>query len=333
MMRVYSQIFYLTYLLLLLELCVGCNTKTSRDIKSKSSFKPIIESLSIQGNWKDAIDIANIELQKTTSDKQNSFFYLVLGQNYFFLEDYDLSATYFKKVIENSKNHADTEHLGEAYYGLGDINYLKWAYFEQEEALNISKAYLDSSLVQAKQGKLFELESKVLYRLGTILQIQRQNKESLQYFEKGLKISFSISDTLGMIRNDTHKAAALMRNGKLDSALFHYTRAYHFGKQINNNYTEAHSLCNLGQYYFDIDKTLKARSYFEKAMYLSEELGQRIVMCRSYYGLSLIERRLGNKENAAMYAKKGLKSATDKEYVIYVQAFKGLIENIENDTI
>ncbi|MEK6152558.1 tetratricopeptide repeat protein [Flavobacteriaceae bacterium 3-367] len=330
-MRVYLQKFNLTYPLLFFVLCIACNTNSSSDIKNKSSFKPIIERLSIQGNWKDAIDIANIELQKTTSDKQNSYYYLVLGQNYFFLEDYDLSAANFKKVIDNSKKNADSEHLGEAYYGLGDINYLKWAYFKQEEALNISKAYLDSSLIQAKQGKLFELESKVLYRLGTILQIQGQNKESLQYFEKGLKISFSISDTAGMIRNDTHKAAELMRNGKLDSALFHYTRAYNYGKQINSNYTEAHSLCNLGQYYFDIDETLKAKSYFDKAMYLSEELGQRIVMCRSYYGLSLIERRLGNKENAAKYAKKGLKSATDKEYSIYMQVFMSLVENIEND--
>ena len=332
-MRVYSQIFYLTFLLLFFELYIACNTHSSSDIKNKSSFKPIIERLSIQGNWKDAIDIANIELQKTTTDKQNSFYYLVLGQNYFFLEDYDLAATYFKKVVDNSKNHADSEHLGEAYYGLGDINYLKWAYFKQEEALNISEAYLDSSLVQAKQGKLFELESKVLYRLGTILQIQGQNKESLQYFEKGLKISFSISDTVGMIRNDTHKAAELMSNGKLDSALFHYTRAYNYGKQINSNYTEAHSLCNLGQYYYDIDEILEAKSYYDKAMHLSEELGQRIVMCRSYYGLSLIERRLGNMENAAKYAKKGLKSATIKEYLIYIEAFMSLIENIENDTI
>ena len=330
-MRVYLQKFSLTYLLLVCVLCIACNSNSSSDVKNQSSFKPIIERLSIQGNWKDAIDIANIELQKTTSDQQNSYYYLVLGQNYFFSEDYDLAATNFKKVIDNSKKNADSEHLGEAYYGLGDLNYLKWAYFEQEEALNISKAYLDSSLIQAKQGKFLALESKVLYRLGTIFQIQGQHQESLQYFEKGLKISFSISDTVGMIRNDTHKAAELMRNGKLDSALYHYTRAYNYGKRINSNYTEAHSLCNLGQYYFDIDETLKAKRYYDKAMYLSEELGQRIVMCRSYYGLSLIERRLGNKENAAIYAKKGLQSATEKEYGIYVQAFMSLIESIEND--
>ena len=330
-MRGYVQKSNPTYLLLVFVLCIACNTNSSIDIKNKSSFKPIIDRLSIQGNWKDAIDIASIELQKTTSEKQNSYYYLVIGQNHFFLEDYDLSETNFKKVIDNSKKNADSEYLGEAYYGLGDINYLKWAYFEQEEALDISKAYLDSSLIQAKEGKLFELESKVLYRLGTILQIQGQNEESLKYFEKGLKISFSISDTIGMIRNDTHKAAELMRNGKSDSALFHYTRAYDYGKQINSNYTEAHSLCNLGLYYLDIDETPKAKSYFDKAMYLSEELGQRIVMCRSYYGLSLIERRLGNKENALEYAKKGLKSASDKEYGLYMQAFMSLIENIEND--
>ena len=191
-MRVYLQKITLTSTFIVFVLCIACNTHSSSDIKNKSSFKPIIERLSIQGNWKDAIDIANIELQKTTSDKQNSYYYLVLGQNYFFLEDYDLSATNFKKVIDNSKKHRDSEHLGEAYYGLGDINYLKWAYFEQEEALNISKAYLDSSLIQARQGKLLELESKILYRLGTILQIQGQNKESLPYFEKGLKISSSM---------------------------------------------------------------------------------------------------------------------------------------------
>lgn len=327
----YLQKFYLTHLLLFFVLCIACNTNSSSDVNNKSSYKPIIERISNQGNWKDAIDIANIELQKTTTDKQNSYYYLVLGQNYMFLEDYGLSETNFKKVIRNSRKNEDSEYLGEAYYGLGDINYIKWAYFRQEEALDISKAYLDSSLIQAKRRELFGLESKVLYRLGTILQIQGQNKESLEYFEKGLKISFMVSDTVGIIRNDTHKASELESNGKLDSALFHYNRAYNYGKQINRNYTEAHSLCNLGQYYFAINEILKAKSYFDKARYLSEELGQRIVMCRSYYGLSLIEKKLGNRENAVKYAEKGLKSATEKGYERYMQVFMSLIKNIEND--
>ena len=309
--------------------CISCNN-TSKKIDKNSGLKPIIERLSNQGNWKEAIDLAKIELKELSNDN-NQYYYLVLGQNNRFMEEYNLSEINFKNVLKNSKEQINSEYIGEAYYGLGDLNYLKWSYFKQNEALSISKAYLDSAMIYAKKGEHLKLESKILYRLGTIFQIQENKKESLKSFEKGLKISFSISDTIGIIRNDIHKAAELEKNGKLDSALFHYNRAYNYGKLINRNYSEAHSLCNLGLYYFDIGNILKAKDYFTKAKFLSEELGHRIIMCRSYYGLSQVEKKIGNNENAKKYAAKGLQLATEKGYQNYIQAFKNLITNIKDN--
>ncbi len=323
------QNIILIYLLCVVS--ISCNYNSSKKTGNSTNYKPIIESLSNQGNWKEAIDIVNIKLKSFKTHKQNPYYYLVLGQNYRFLEKYDLSEDNFKKVIEDSKSIKNLEYLGEAYYGMGDLNYLKWSYFKQKEALDVSKAYLDSALIKAKQGKHLELESKVLYRLGTILQIQGHKEESLESFEKGLKISFSVSDTIGIIRNDIHKAAVLERSGELDSALFHYTRAYNYGKKINRNYSEAHSLCNLGLYYIDRGNFLKAKEYFKKAKFLSEELDHRIVMCRSYYGLSEVEKNLNNQKSALMYAKKGLELAAEKRYQNYASAFMGLIKDIENN--
>ena len=256
---------------------------------------------------------------------------VILGNNFRFLEEYEKAEESFKKAIDYTNREESFDYIGEAYYGLGDLNYLKWSYFKHEDALDIAKEYLDSSMIYAKRTDDLKLESKILYRQGTIFQIQGNREESKKCFEKGLNISFSISDTLGIIRNDIHKAAELETNGVLDSALFHYSRAYKYAKAINRNYSEAHSLCNLGLFHLNRGDLLKAQEYFKEAKFLSEELNHGIVLCRSYYGLSLVKEKLEHKSEAIKYANAGLNLAEGKGYMNYQEAFTNLIGNLNKD--
>jgi len=300
---------------------ISCKETDSKNLK-KPNYKSIIKRLSIQGNWRESNEIAKIQLRQSKNiPNDDLFYYLILGENYRFLEKYNLSDYYFRQVIIHQKSNKFPEYLGEAYYGLGDLYYLKWNYFKEKDALNDAKMYLDSSMTYAKKGSYPALESKNLYRLGTILQIQGNKEESESNFKRGLKISFSIADTVGVIRNDTHKASQFKHSGILDSALFHYQRAYKYAKHQNRNYSEAHALCNLGWYYFDKGEMEVAERYFYNAKFLSEELNQGLILCRSYYSLSRLYTVLEQKETAKKYTEMGLEIATKKGYKIYEQAF------------
>jgi len=318
-------------LVFIITFSLSCKRNRETKLTDFSSYLPIINKLSNQGNWEEAIALAEIGMNSDVSKSDRINLFVILGNNYRFFEEYEIAEQNYEKAIEHGKSASLTDNLGEAYYGLGDINYLKWSYFKEEEAIDIAKEYLDLSMKYAKKNKNLPLESKILYRQGAIYQIQGNKEESKSSFEKGLKISFSISDTIGIIRNDIHKAAELEAEGVLDSALFHYSRAYEYATAIDRNYSEAHSLCNLGLFYLDRGNLMKSQEYFIKAKYLAEELNHRIVLCRSYYGLSLVEQELGNKSEAVKYGIGGLNLAEEKGYMNYQQAFTRLLENLNNN--
>ncbi len=309
--------------------CTSCETNQPANQQYSSLYKPIVNKLGIQGDWKSAIEIANLELKNrklTVDDKL--FFLFSLGDNYRYMEEYELAEQYFKQVIEHPNSSDYQEYLGEAYYGLGDLYYIKWGYFGEEQALESAMIFLDSSMYLAKTNNLLALESKNLYRTGTILQIQGDHESSIRNFRRGLEISFNISDTAGMIRNDVHKAAELERMGLLDSSLFHDKRSYLYASHQNRNYSEAHSLCNLGQFYFNQGKLDTAKWYFDRAEFVSEELNQGIVLCRSYYNLARFNLRVGNDEVAREYHQKGLSLARQKGYRNYENVYVSLGERL-----
>lgn len=313
----------------LIILCIGCNCSQTENNTYNSELKEIENKLFVQGNWEDAISIAKIELQKPNLNEKDELYYLqALGENFRFSEDYGQAEKYFKKVISHSAIRKYPELLGEAFYGLGDLHYLEWSYLKKEKALDIAIELLDSSMHYASSSQNLPLVSKNLYRSGTILQIQGKSDSSMINFRKGLELSISISDTSGIIRNDIHKASDLEEKGVLDSALFHYERAYQLAKIKNKNYTEAHALCNLGLYHLNTNQYYKAKEYFDRAMFLSEELDHTIILCRSCYGLSLTEDKLGNLDDAIEYAELGLSLAKEKGYNNYIQAFSNLINNL-----
>ena len=310
--------------------CICCSQNKDNKKFNVSEQVSEIDQFSNQGNWSKAIDLAELLLQDSdaidVSDKLN--IYLAFGKNYRFLERYPEAEEEFKKVISHPRANENFSKLGEAYYGLADLNYLKWSYFKEEDALQTSRNYLDSSMVFAAIRNNPSLESKILYRQGTIYQIQGRSEESKRCFEKGLHISFAAQDTVGIIRNDIHKAAELESDGALDSALFHYTRAYNYAAKINRKYAEAHSLCNLGLFYLDQNDLPKAEDYFVKARVVSEELNHRIVLCRSYYGLAEVYSKLDRRSEALDLANRGMQLAREKGYKNYEHAFVALIESL-----
>ena len=311
-------------------LFLGCDTGQNSTSSYKPNYKPIVKRLFIYGNWQEAIAIAQGELQYADIGSEDEIFYLLtLGENYRFAENYEQSEEYLRKVIAHPQSMEYADYLGEAYYGLGDLYYLRWNYFKEEDALSDALMYLDSSMIYAKRSNNLALESKNLYRSGSILQIQGDQERSLENFKKGLEISFSISDTAGIIRNNTHKASELEELGQLDSALFHYNSAYEYAKNQNRNYSEAHSLCNLGQYFMNRGELGVAEEYFKKALFLSEELNHGIVLCRSNYHLSSLQSILGNTDLSRAYIEKGLGIARDMGYKNFEEAFLELGNKLE----
>ncbi|WP_221406701.1 tetratricopeptide repeat protein [Ekhidna lutea] len=293
-----------------------------------SDYKEIVTDLFIQGNWNESIRIASIELRNPNISAHDQLFYLLKkGENFRFSEKYDSADVYFNRILSHPEIHKYPNFKGWALYGIGDLKYLSWSYFKVEEALDQAIPLLDSAMFYAEKSKDQSLISQVLYRSGSILQIQGEVEKSLANFNRGLEISINAADTAGIIRNDIHTASDLEELGQLDSALFHYKRAYELAKKLNKNYTEAHALCNLGLFYFDRNDFETAEEFFKRAQYISEELNHGIILCRSYYYLARLYTALNEDELSEKFLTKGLEIAKKKGYKNYENAFASFSSN------
>ncbi len=295
-----------------------------------SDLTPIVKDLSIQGNWKASNELIRVNLlfDDNLDKKDKIFLQIVQAENYRYLEEYVKAWNTFQLAIQSSKSYHIPDYLDEAYYGLGDLSYLNWSYFKQENALKTSHDFLDSAMSCARKTGNKKVMSKVLYRKGAIFQIEGDEKKSQEHFQKGLAIAFAISDTVEMIRNHTHTAVALRRSQNRDSAFYHYGQAYKLAHGINRNYSEAHCLANLGSYYLEIGDIPIAEYYYQQANFLAKELGHGIVICKGLYGLATIQEKQGRKPEALDLATDGLKLAKERGYKNFENAFSELIKTM-----
>ena len=316
-------------LLITLIMCLGCSNNPNQTSLFPET-KPIIIELSNQGKWKEANELLKIHLLKDKLTFQDSMeVYILMAENFRFLEDYGKAERTFIETIQYAKSHDNSDFLGEAYYGLGDLSYLNWAYFKQADAFDKSKALLDTALEYATAMNNDVLKSKVYYRQGTIFQIEGAELESKRLFQKGFDISFSNRDTAGIIRNHTHLAVALRRSGDMDSALFHHSKAHELASKINRNYSEGHALGNLGSYYLALEDYTKALEYYRKAHVLAEELGHGLLLCKCLLGLATIHENLGETSTAMNFAEVGIRKANEKAYKNFENAFNKVIERLK----
>ncbi len=323
---------FLPFVVIVTVAITFCSCTTVAVKNNVSSYKPIIETLFTHGNWSEAIRLINVQLDQEGLKSPDILYLRTLrGNSYRFSENYISAESDFNYVVNHKDVANHPELRSAAYYGLGDLYYLKWNYFKEENTLARSRAFLDSSLVNITEQENAGLLSKTLYRLGTIMQIQGDLENGMKQFERGLALALTAQDTAGIIRNDTHKASILERAGEIDSALYHYTRSYQLAKQENRNYSEAHGLCNLGQFHFEQDNKSLAKTYYDKAELIAEELNHGIVLGRSYYNLSTYYLDSGSMELAKEYCEKGLQVVREKGYKNFESAFEELAKKIESN--
>jgi len=308
----------------LLTRCVPDNTFETWT----QSVGATLERMHNNGEWSAADQLA-LEFLKdsSTTEHDKILALLFLGKNERMRENYDLSKKYFQKVIKNASK--STSLPGRGYYGLGDLHYLRWNYFEQPEYLDSSIVCIDSGLFYAKKYNDKILLSMCLYRSGTIDQIRNNNNGGMTKFGEAITVSETIGDSAGIIRNDAHAAVGLRQAGAMDTALFHLLRGYQYSQLQNYRFSEGHALVNPGSYYQGLNQVDSAKKYYTLAEKLSEKLNQGILLCRSYLQLGRLCEENGDQGQARAYFSRGLMVAQKHGYKNFQKLF--LAENGQPD--
>lgn len=309
-LRFLSSLSFIFFLIL-----VSCQEKP----ETYNSISNLPFQLHRRGLWTESLMTAEEFIKKEHSKELENELIVLIGQNLRYLEEYDSAYNHFNKGLERGYSENDKYLKAWCNYHIGDLEYIKWAYFKKG-SIEVARKRLDQS------KELFESISdssglaSYYYRIGTLAQLD-DDPDAQKHFKKSLDIAISIKDTLGIMRSYTHLSTGFRRNAKYDSALIYANMALDFAKEFKSYYSLCHYLSNLGSICMEMKDLQNAKKYFDQGTILAESLGHGILLAKSYLYQMRYYSLINDEESMAFYKAKGKEIAKKLNYNNYIQAF------------
>lgn len=140
-------------------------------------------------------------------------------------------------------------------------------------------------------------EGITLYGIGWVHALRGEDQEALANFSESLKRRRQAKDRRG-------EAITLAGIGKIEARRGNHTQALDALKQARDvlasrdRYAEADILSNLGWVYSALEDDRSALESFQRALPLREQVGDRTGQATTFFGISTVQRRLGNLQEA-----------------------------------
>jgi tetratricopeptide (TPR) repeat protein len=117
--------------------------------------------------------------------------------------------------------------------------------------------------------------AQAYYDLGNVLWKLGESEDAQLNFKLGLDIYLELADNNGIA--DSYCGLGIVHGSVADwaNALKYFEKGKTAAKRANNHVKLAHLFGNIGHIYFGIEKQETAQEYFEEALQISEELGDR----------------------------------------------------------
>lgn len=170
------------------------------------------------------------------------------------------SDSLIKIITEFYQDYGDYEKLMEAYYYLGST------YRDMKDAPRALRAFQEVIDIREQGSKEYDILAQTYGQMSTLFTWQELYNESLESSKKALKLH-------SLLKNDA-KISMAIRNiarlyniqGKQDSALYYYNKAYKRALHSRNNKKINSLLSEIGCFYYDIGKIKTAKTMLLKAV-------------------------------------------------------------------
>ncbi len=171
--------------------------------------------------------ILALEISEKKSDESlKGLVYKVIGNNYYFKQDYKLAMQYYKRALTINQKFKDEETAADLLNNIALI-------FIESKQLDSALIYLQGAVIPygklKKPGKL----ANTLLNIGLVKAEDKLYNEAIEYYKKALSIDQSIGLALqeGVCLNNI--ASALIKLGKYGEADGYLKRALTIGQREN----------------------------------------------------------------------------------------------------
>lgn len=260
-----------------------CNKTVYYDFKK--TFMYAGKGLSLAEKEKDKAEIAN--------------FYKMLGWCYDSFGENDSAMIYYDKALALARELKDEKM--EAWF-LADVGNIQCAQANYNEGLETLRKALS---IYEKLGDKWSC-GEMYAQIGSVYRVMRNYDHAIAYLNKGKIIAEEVNN-LSTIQDIHYNLGSINRHQKkYDIALEHALIAEKLSRGMIDLQTKLLALQLLSTIYLDgFSEYVKALEYTTEALRISEELGEKRIICSQWQKLSrvyLMQKRYKDSEAAALHA-------------------------------
>lgn len=220
--------------------------------------------------------------------------YSNLGVLYESYGDLVLAAEYQKKAMRYFEKVNDVAELATNYFNLGEL------YFRSQDYPNSLAFYVKALALDSQLNNMQDVGYDH-HRIGTIYLRQNNYLEALASTQKAIEIFINLSAQQVLSRSYVQQAKVFADMNNSSARLKSLNLARIAAQRAASDHQLRVVWHSFGQYFLEKGEYKKAKSYAEKALFLSDKLGLSIYQLDDYELLSQIYKNLENYKLSQQY--------------------------------
>jgi signal transduction histidine kinase/CheY-like chemotaxis protein/Tfp pilus assembly protein PilF/HPt (histidine-containing phosphotransfer) domain-containing protein len=244
-----------------------------------------------------------IELRKQLDNKKELATSLKnLASTYFNSSQYDNAIDYYKQTSIVKKELGDLKGVNVCNYMVGNCLYFQGYY---DRALQ----FYTQSMKKAEELGDENTVGGCLNNIGLIHQEEKSYDLAIEVFNRSLEINTKKDNKYGIALNMTNLASCHAGKKEYYKAIEYDSLALNLYQEINSPADIARAWTNMGNNYFSLKQYNKAETLLQKAIVLSDSLGQKWDHALAQVHLSGIYLKKGLLDQSIQYSIAALKIA------------------------
>ncbi|HHL71438.1 MAG TPA: hypothetical protein ENJ29_02910 [Bacteroidetes bacterium] len=209
---------------------------------------------------------------------------------------FDVGIEQFLNAIKLYEEMGDVESVAGLY---GEFGY----HYRRSSDLQKAKIYMRKGMLLAEKNELRATLAPIYDNYGVLKYIEGDVDSALYFYDKSLKIKYSLQDTTGIPYSLQKMANVFSERGDFTRALEYADKASEYWGRDKNSVGWANNLVLYAEIYMAMGETDKAIAYFLDSIKLARMLDYRSVTLYSYEQLSLLYERKRDYRNALINQK------------------------------
>lgn len=239
------------------------------------------------------------EAQSGNNTQQIIEAFLIIGDGYFYQENYNLAEEYYIRAFEKSKKHDLPDLLAKSHY------FLAYLYDIKNDVERAGPNYTRAIEMYDSLGREDMVADLSIY-YADLLAKQADNYLAKNYYQKAL----AVYDSLGKVNDaaETLNSMGLLYSsmGDYEKAVEYYNESMTLMQQIGSKSGVAQAFNNLGILYQNWGNHDEALKYYLESLKLENEIDDKSGIAGAYINIGIVYSEKGDNNKAVDYYERSL---------------------------